>query len=549
MKRIIAIVLALVTVLGLCACGAKRGSSSGEELTADGRVKLTIGIPADALILDYNNNALTNWVEEKCGVELEFIEYAGGTDVPTQISTTIAARQTLPDMIYGVGLNDKTISTYGKEGYLLDLRPYFDDKEGASKVFWERFESDALTEEDRASIWRGLVEGGSDAIYAMPLIETTDVDCWHSKAWINKEWLDKINMPAPTNTDELLKVLRAFKSTDCNGNGIADELPMIGTTGKSPSADVLAWLVNLCTYYNMKRPWYLTEDKTVDFVYLTDAYREALQLINTLYKEGLLIDPWNTSSNDLKLMATPNDGVAIAGIFFGHLTNATVVNTPLINQYEYLPTWGYNTRREHSVFLRNCFITGDCAESKQAKAFEVMMATMSWDGSMRWRYGEYGINWADADEGITTAYGYEATFKLIEDVFNTPRTCSWKAAPVFNEMCEYETAQMADTLNPYQTTKLMMHVEMVKSCEENEAQKKPDNYLPPTKPTPEEDEATSVTRTNVNSRRTQAEYEFCTGVLDPYSDKDWNNYLNEMKDLGLEIYRDYLQVAYDREYK
>ncbi len=550
MKRLIAIVLALVTVLGLCACGAKRGSSSGEELTADGRVKLTIGIPTDALILDYNNNALTNWVEEKCGVELEFIEYPGGTDVPTQISTTIAGRQTLPDMLYGIALGSKTVSQYGNEGYLVDLRPYFDDKEGASKVFWERFNSDALTDADREKIWRDLVEGDSDAIYAMCVIETGEIDNWHSKAWINKEWLDKVNKKAPTNTQELIEVLRAFKNTDCNGNGVADELPMVGTTQKSASADVLAWLVNLFTYYNGDRPWYLTEDKKVDFVYLTEAYRNALKLINQLYKEGLLIDPWNTNSADLKLLATPNDGVAISGIFFGHLTLTTVKNTPLLEQYEPLATWGYNVRDGKSVHLKRYYITGDCHESKRAKAFEVMMATFSWEGSMRQRYGEYGVNWTDADEGFVTEFGYEAKYKLIEDRYGNPNTCSWASAPTLNEMCENEAGQVdTSTMSAYELKRRSLHAEIVKLYTENEEAKKPDNYLPSVKPTNAEDDATSVTRANVTDRRKQAEYEFCTGVLDPSSDKDWNNYIKEMKDLGLEIYRDYLQVAYDRDYK
>lgn len=550
MKRLIAIVLALVTVLGLCACGATRGSSSGEELTADGRVKLTIGIPTDALILDYNNNALTNWVEEKCGVELEFVEYPGGTDVPTQISTTIAGRQTLPDMLYGVALSSKTITQYGKEGYLVDLRPYFDDKEGASKVFWDRFNSDALDDTDREQVWRTLVEGDSDSIYGMCTLETGEIDNWDSMAWINKEWLDKVNKKIPTNTDELIDVLRAFKNTDCNGNGIADELPMVGTTQKSIPADMIAFFVNLFIYHDNNRPWFLTEDGKVDFNYTTDAYREALKLINRLYKEGLLIDPWNTNSADLKLLATPNDGVAIAGIFFGHLTSATVKNTKLLDQYEHMPTWGYAVRESKTTCIIRHYITGDCHESKRAKAFEVMMATFSWEGSMRKRYGEYGLNWTDPDEGYVTEFGYEAKYKIINDPYGTPGTFSWASAPAFNEMCENEAGQVDTSgMSAYEQRRRALHLDMVKANLANQEAKKPDNLLPVVKATPEEDDATSVMRSNVNSYRKQAENEFVTGVLDPNSDKDWNNYLAELKKLGLEDYRSYLQTSYDRMYK
>jgi putative aldouronate transport system substrate-binding protein len=41
---------------------------------------------------------------------------------------------------------------------------------------------------------------------------------------INKNWLDAVGMPAPTNIDELKAVMVAFKEKDPNGNGKADEI-------------------------------------------------------------------------------------------------------------------------------------------------------------------------------------------------------------------------------------------------------------------------------------------------------------------------------------
>lgn len=34
-------------------------------------------------------------------------------------------------------------------------------------------------------------------------------------------------MDVPTTADELYKVLKAFKETDCNGNGQMDEIPLL----------------------------------------------------------------------------------------------------------------------------------------------------------------------------------------------------------------------------------------------------------------------------------------------------------------------------------
>lgn len=52
---------------------------------------------------------------------------------------------------------------------------------------------------------------------------------------INKSWLEKLGLEVPKTWDDLTKVLTAFKNDDPNGNGEADEIPMLinqlGTAG------------------------------------------------------------------------------------------------------------------------------------------------------------------------------------------------------------------------------------------------------------------------------------------------------------------------------
>ena len=42
--------------------------------------------------------------------------------------------------------------------------------------------------------------------------------------FVNKTWLDKLDLEMPTTTEELYQVLVAFKNGDPNGNGEADEI-------------------------------------------------------------------------------------------------------------------------------------------------------------------------------------------------------------------------------------------------------------------------------------------------------------------------------------
>ena len=226
MKKLLAILLAIVMVLGLCACGGgeKAGAEGGKD--ADGKITFSIGIPTNAKIMSLEENAMTKWLEEKCNCNIEFVEYAGGTDVSTQISTTVAARQELPDILYGVGLNKDAISTYGKDGYFVDLTPYYEDKEGASKEFWGRLE-EALDERQMDTVVRNITDADTGKIFGVPTIETSTIDKRNYQPWINQTWLDKLGLAMPQSTEDLYNVLVAFNTQDPNGNGDPDdEIPL-----------------------------------------------------------------------------------------------------------------------------------------------------------------------------------------------------------------------------------------------------------------------------------------------------------------------------------
>ena len=64
-------------------------------------------------------------------------------------------------------------------------------------------------------------------IYTLPIIgrQPPIRACTH----INKVWLERIGKDIPTTTDELLEVLKLFKTSDPNQNGEADEIPITFT--------------------------------------------------------------------------------------------------------------------------------------------------------------------------------------------------------------------------------------------------------------------------------------------------------------------------------
>ena len=544
MKKFVAILLVLVIVLGLCACGNK-GSAPQQELTEDGRVKLSIGLTSNARVLSYDDNALTDWIEETCGVELEFVEYAGGTDVDTQISTTIAARQELPDILFGITLNENTMRRYGKDGYFLNLNKYYEDREGASKIFWTRLESE-LTEQEQQDVIRNITDPNTGGIYGIPSIQTSLVDGMQYQTWINVEWLDKVGKEKPTNKEEFVEVLRAFAETDCNGNGIDDEIPLFGSNNAGMGGNLLPWLINMFVYYDSNAPYIVDDSGKLVRVETTDEYREALKFINDLYKEGLLTSlAFTASANEMKQITTPSSGTALCGIFVGHLTIHTVQGNEVLYQYEPLQTWGNAVRNTPSSNLVN-FITADCGSPD--KAFEVLMTLWSEEGSYRVRYGQKGVHWDDPDPGATSAIGLPATLKIINDPLTQQNTALWsKASGTLLIHAEGESAQTAEQLDEWTTTRMKLHAESNRLFNEAAEKNNPKVICPKLVLTEEEKEATDMERTNVGNRISKARVEFCSGSLNVNDDKVWADYLAELENMGLSKIVSQAQTVYDRQ--
>jgi hypothetical protein len=246
-----------------------------------------------------------------------------------------------------------------------------------------------------------------------------------------------------------------------------------------------------------------------------------------------------------KSITTPTNGTALCGIFLGHLTVHIQNNNPILDQYEPLKTWGYATKADMSI-NKSTFITENCAEGKRAKAFEVIMKLWSWDGSMRQRYGEYGVNWSDADEGAVSDMGLPATYKLLRDPIKEQNTCRWPAMVGLNVYAECETAQITSESDPFYAKGLAMHAAAYKLFEEAEKTNAVDRIAKPFTTTAEEQEKVAMQRTNVDDYRSKCFTNFITGKMDINSDAVWKEYLDTLYEYGLQDVLDYAQDAYDR---
>jgi len=540
-KRIVALILVMaMTTPVLEGCG----NWNKKKSKADGT--LTIGIPKNANVTDYETNSYTLWLEEQTGYNLEFQYFSSAsTDYKSQISTMIAGGETLPDILWGMDLDPAAYEMYGEDGFFVDLTPYFEDKE-KSAVFWDRL-SQVYPEDFQQYIRENLAEPDSKKIWAVPTIESTEFDTMKYQVFINQAWLDKLGLPMPTDTDSLYNVLKAFVTKDPNGNGKKDEIGIVGTDNNTGSYNAVSWILNMFVNESRDNYWNVDANGKLYLPYITDEYREGLIYLHKLVKEGLMPKSlFSMTMSDIKGVANPADGVNKAGIIVGHPTIIFTEGQESLYEYAPIKTWGHAVRAE-GTFRKNTYITTDCKDVDAA--WNLLMTMCTKESAMRQRYGEKGVDWIEADADATSFLGREAELKVLnESAWATGNTLWHAIGATININAEQESRQVDDNTSEWGKWKL----ELMKTTYENwvaAEEAKPSFLSTQLVMTLEETEETQAERDNckawINTMR--AKFACGTDNLDPNDDGDWKDYVKKLESYGLSNWQNQAQEIYDRQ--
>ena len=151
---------------------------------------------------------------------------------------------------------------------------------------------------------------------------------------MNMEFLEALDLEVPTTTEEFYQVLKAFQERDPNGNGVNDEIPLLG----SSSAELMGYLMNAFIYTNPSNNYYTLKDGVIGVSYTEDAFREGLRYMNRLCEEGLLSPLTFSQSFDQYKQTVTGDGeTATVGCFVSFSTSLSINNyatSPLTPQYK-----------------------------------------------------------------------------------------------------------------------------------------------------------------------------------------------------------------------
>ncbi len=175
-------------------------SGSADDKAEPAKLKIFNRVNAD-IVLD--DNPVVAEVEKLANVELS-IEAPPINNYVDKLQIVMASGD-LPDLIYNWGGADSNYETWAANGLLEPL----DDKIG---------QYPNLTKNISQELWDAVKSVNDGKTYIVP--RTNIVNNWGYM--INQQWLDKLQLKAPTTLDEFTEVCKAFTQQDPDGNGQAD---------------------------------------------------------------------------------------------------------------------------------------------------------------------------------------------------------------------------------------------------------------------------------------------------------------------------------------
>jgi putative aldouronate transport system substrate-binding protein len=274
-------------------------SPTGFPIVKD-KVTLKLVAPKNPLSPPFGEMTFFKRLEEQSNVHIEWNNIP--SDSYQEKKNLLLASNDLPDAFYSAGFSDFDLSKFGSEGTIVPLEKLID-------TYMPNLKSLLAKRPDL----KAVITAPDGHIYSLPYAEEMNLINMPNEMFINKAWLDKLNLQMPTTLDEYYNVLKAFKEKDPNGNGKADEIPLTwwfqGWCGNE--GDLLGMFGAPDVTQDDHR---IVKDGKVLYSVATPEYKEAIAYYSNWYKQGL-IDPEIASMDAEKVKAKGKTSVETLGSF------------------------------------------------------------------------------------------------------------------------------------------------------------------------------------------------------------------------------------------
>lgn len=249
------------------------------------------------------------------GLELE-LEVVPGDQYQVVVQTRMASSD-LPDIVNVSLIDDSSLLSMGRQGTIQELSGLIDQYSNGNidKMYTEDYDTGypLIRTADNKIYWLTNLHRG-DSFEGKPVVQGLGVQ-------MRKDWLDKCNLEMPTTLDEFTEAVRTFREQDVNGNGQQDEIilvdPQSFQNGYAQWFGLGCGLVSLdVSTGKIVSPWY------------QDGVKDYFAYLKQMVEEGIA-DPATFGSADLGNQRLADNLVASwyaydgATYLNGYVTNGT----------------------------------------------------------------------------------------------------------------------------------------------------------------------------------------------------------------------------------
>lgn len=558
--RIKAAVLALALVLALIGCNPSAPASTaaaqeasnfnalGEFPIVKEKETITVFTYTQGTSFDYETCWMTGFYEDKTNVHVDW-KIAPLEQFLEKLNLSLASSDDI-DLVISGGNNDSAIRStsllkYANQGMILPLEALI---ETDSIFFKQRLNEYAG--------WREAITTPEGHIYAFPSLNECFHCMFYGKMYVNQEFLKNVGLENPTTTEEFHQMLLAFRDQDANGNGDpTDEIPLMGAI-ENFSIKIDTYLMSAFVYDDGENRLFL-QDGQVTAAFAQPEFQEGLRYLNALYNDGLIYKESFTQNRATRNQLNSQKYESLAGALPGNVHNslgnrATGEPARWLDYVPIAPLVGpnglqitrYDYYSKYQTILASGIIPSTC--ENPALIIRWLDWLMSDEGTAIVLRGPEGIGWEKADEGSRGADGSPAVYKTLALAPENPYygNLAWG-----QKFPNYFTAAMKNGLQ--QPDDMMaadgsgLETYLYKYSKENYMPYAApiDMLIPPLFYAEDVIGEQSMLQTDVNTYVEESIARFTIGDMDV--DKDWDNYLRELKALGLDRYLEIVQNTYD----
>jgi putative aldouronate transport system substrate-binding protein len=551
MKKSLSVVIALLVITSMllvsctgaapAAAPADGSQAAAGSEGAGGPVKIRIFSPQDPSG-DLTTNSFTQEAEEMFNIDFEWqVTPFDGNSAKEQRQISLASGD-YPDLYMLIPWIDQfsqlDLLKYGEQGVLLPLNDLIEEHGPNIQAALDNYPD-----------FRAMAVAPDGNIYGLPQL----IECYHcsyaNKMWVNTKWLEALGLETPTTTEEFKAMLEAFKNSDPNGNGNADEVALSGSI-EDYGVRPITFLMN-GFIYDDDRMHLILNDGKVDTVANKLEWKEGLAYIKSLYDAGL-IDPGAFTQNaSAYKQIGDNADAQILGAGAG-MHPAIFVTTgddaPYGADYDAIPPLqgpnsAFSTFLSPSVAGATFVLTNRASPEAQVAAIKLVDYMFTQEGQLRAHFGEEGRDWRRPQEGdVANNEDVEPIFATIPlAVGEEPHNSSWGAMAQYFQPKSFRDGWVQAT-DIYSSDGYERRLQEATNLY---AGKESPDLFPFWRiwPDPATADAVAMQRQNITDYINQNALQFVTGSKS--LDTDWDAYVAGLEQLDLAGYLATMQAAYD----